>query len=41
MNTIPESHSDLFIDKTHAFVILAKLMSDGSPQVTPVWFNNE
>jgi PPOX class probable F420-dependent enzyme len=32
---IPESHLDLF--KKKAFAHLATLMSDGKPQVTPVW----
>jgi PPOX class probable F420-dependent enzyme len=39
MNTIPESHRDLLKDETRAFVYLTTLMADGSPQVTPVWFN--
>ena len=39
MKTIPESHQDLLKDETKAFVYLATLMKDGTPQVTPVWFN--
>jgi PPOX class probable F420-dependent enzyme len=39
MNNIPESHRDLLKDETRAFVYLTTLMPDGSPQVTPVWFN--
>ena len=39
MKIIPETHSDLLKDETRAFVYLATLMVDGSPQVTPVWFN--
>ncbi len=39
--TFPESHLDLFRDSTRAYLFLATLMSDGSPQVTPVWFNTE
>jgi PPOX class probable F420-dependent enzyme len=35
MSKIPETFSDLFQKK--AFAQLATLMSDGSPQVTPVW----
>jgi PPOX class probable F420-dependent enzyme len=35
MSTIPDNFSDLFQKKT--FAQLATLMSDGSPQVTPVW----
>ena len=33
---IPESYADLLNKK--AFAHLATLMSDGSPQTTPVWF---
>jgi PPOX class probable F420-dependent enzyme len=36
MSKIPETFSDLFQKK--AFAQLATLMNDGSPQVTPVWF---
>jgi PPOX class probable F420-dependent enzyme len=36
---IPESHRDLLRDDIRAFVYLATQMADGSPQVTPVWFN--
>ena len=39
MITIPKSHQDLLNDETRAFVYLATSMADGSPQVTPVWFN--
>jgi PPOX class probable F420-dependent enzyme len=35
--TIPQSFRDLFEKK--AFAHLATLMKDGSPQVTPVWFD--
>ncbi len=35
--TIPESFNDL-LSKV-AFAHLATVMADGSPQVTPVWFN--
>ncbi|MDI6768389.1 MAG: PPOX class F420-dependent oxidoreductase [Anaerolineales bacterium] len=41
MKSIPESHHDLLKDETKAFVYLATLMPDGSPQVTPVWFNTD
>jgi PPOX class probable F420-dependent enzyme len=33
--TMPQKYRDLFDKK--AFAFLATLMSDGSPQVTPVW----
>lgn len=35
--TIPEKFRDLFIRQ--AFAHLATLMADGTPQVTPVWFD--
>ena len=41
MQNIPESHQDLLADEKKAFVYLATLMKDGSPQVTPVWFSTE
>ncbi|MEX2143537.1 MAG: PPOX class F420-dependent oxidoreductase [Anaerolineales bacterium] len=39
MKTIPESFHDLLKDETKAFAFLGTSMPDGSPQVTPVWFN--
>jgi len=39
MQSVPDSHQDLLKDDTRAFVYLATTMPDGSPQVTPVWFN--
>lgn len=41
MAWIPESHLDLLKDDTKAFGSLATLMNDGSPQLTPVWFNTD
>lgn len=41
MNTIPETHRDLLTEEKKAFLYLATLMKDGSPQVTPVWFNTD
>jgi PPOX class probable F420-dependent enzyme len=38
MATIPDSFSDLLVQKK-AFANLATVMSDGTPQVTPVWFD--
>jgi PPOX class probable F420-dependent enzyme len=38
MAAIPGQYLDLFTDKK-AFAHLATLMPDGSPQVTPVWFD--
>jgi PPOX class probable F420-dependent enzyme len=39
MIIIPEKLRDLLQDDVRAFAMLATLMKDGSPQVTPVWFN--
>jgi PPOX class probable F420-dependent enzyme len=39
MNNFPESHLDLLEDETKAFAYLATIMDDGTPQLTPVWFN--
>jgi PPOX class probable F420-dependent enzyme len=36
---IPATHVDLFQMQKPAFASLATLNSDGSPQVTPVWFD--
>ncbi len=41
MNAIPDAFQDLLADETRAFVYLATLMKDGSPQLTPVWFNTD
>lgn len=41
MQTIPEELQYLLADETKAFAFLATTMPDGSPQVTPVWFNTE
>jgi hypothetical protein len=38
---VPEAYQDLLKDETRAFAFLATLMDDGSPQVTPVWFDVE
>jgi hypothetical protein len=38
MATIPEKYLDL-LAKKKAFAALATTMPDGSPQVTPVWFD--
>jgi len=39
--TFPEKYLDLLKDETKAFLFLATTMPDGSPQVTPVWFNTD
>jgi len=41
MKWIPDTFLDLIEDDTKAFCSLATLMKDGSPQVTPVWFNTD
>lgn len=41
MNTIPQSHQDLVLNETRAYAYLTTVMADGSPQVTPVWFNTD
>ncbi len=41
MKGFPETHQDLLDDKTRAFAFLATLMPDGSPQLTPLWFNTD
>jgi len=38
MSAIPEAYSDLVTTKK-AFASLATLNADGTPQVTPVWFD--
>ena len=37
--TFPEKFLDLIKEDSKAFLYLATLMPDGSPQVTPVWFS--
>ncbi|HZY43159.1 MAG TPA: pyridoxamine 5'-phosphate oxidase family protein [Anaerolineae bacterium] len=36
---IPATHIDLFKRATKAFAMLALTLSDGSPHVTPIWFD--
>ena len=37
--TIPEKLADLLKRETKAFAYLALVKSDGTPQVTPIWFD--
>jgi PPOX class probable F420-dependent enzyme len=37
----PEDFQDLLNESSKAFLYLATLMPDGSPQVTPVWFSTD
>lgn len=41
MNSIPSNYHDLLADETKAYLFLATTMPDGSPQVTPIWFNTD
>lgn len=41
MLTVPEPYKDLLADEKKAYVYLATTMKDGTPQVTPVWFNTD
>lgn len=38
---IPEKYLDLLKDDVKAYLFLATIMADGTPQVTPVWFSAE
>ncbi|HSG42252.1 MAG TPA: PPOX class F420-dependent oxidoreductase [Anaerolineales bacterium] len=37
----PKEYEDLLKPETKAFLFLATTMPDGSPQVTPVWFDHD
>src|SRR5690349_9514967 len=37
----PEEFLDLFNTESKAWLFLATIMPDGSPQVTPVWFDTD
>ncbi len=39
MKNFPNEYLDLLKDETKAYLFLATIMPDGSPQVTPVWFS--
>lgn len=41
MKNFPANFLDLVSDETKAYLYLATIMPDGSPQVTPVWFNTD
>lgn len=41
MKNTPAELQYLLADETKAFAFLATTMPDGSPQVTPVWFNTD
>jgi PPOX class probable F420-dependent enzyme len=41
MKKLPKELHYLLKDETKSFAFLATTMPDGSPQVTPVWFNTD
>ena len=41
MKNIPPEFQNLLSDQAKAFLFLATTMADGSPQVTPIWFNSD
>ena len=41
MKNFPPEYLDLLKNETKAYLFLATIMPDGSPQVTPIWFNAE
>lgn len=41
MPSVPETYKDLLTDERKAYAYLATTMKDGTPQVTPVWFNTD
>lgn len=41
MLSVPNTHHDLLTDEKRALAFLGTVMADGSPQVTPVWFNTD
>ncbi len=41
MKQVSKEDLDLLADETRAIAFLATIMPDGSPQVTPVWFNTD
>jgi PPOX class probable F420-dependent enzyme len=41
LKDFPAAFQDLLSDERRVFAYLATVMADGTPQVTPVWFNTE
>lgn len=39
--SLPKNFLDLFRENSKALLYLATIMPDGSPQVTPVWFDTD
>lgn len=41
MKQIPDSYKDLLTDEARALAYLATLMPNGTPQLTPLWFDSD
>lgn len=41
MVSVPTSHQDLLTDEKRALAFVGTVMADGTPQVTPVWFDHD
>ncbi len=41
MKNFPDSHQDLLTAEARALAYLATLMPDGTPQLTPLWFDSD
>ncbi len=41
MKSVPAEYQRLFSDEVRAFAFMATVMADGTPQVTPVWFDTD
>ncbi len=41
MDQVPDTHKDLLTAEARALAYLATLMPDGTPQLTPLWFNTK
>src|SRR5512140_752438 len=41
LKRVPKSCQDLLSQKTRALAYLATLMPDGTPQLTPLWFDSD
>ena len=41
IDKVPQEYQDLLEDRTRAIAFLGTTMRDGTPQVTPVWFNTD